>query len=128
MSEITEIKTLEELIEVTSPKTVFIAVEKEDHPIGDEEDAEGKADHAVRAVSITERVLAQLDKCEVVNRAVIKVIPKEGDAVVTNQYAFVDVKQNWTKALTSDIAFVYRLDGKIEIIRGGDVKPYTLLD
>ncbi|UQT02683.1 hypothetical protein YUBABA_01490 [Serratia phage vB_SmaM-Yubaba] len=128
MSEITEIKTLEELIEVTSPKTVFIAVEKEDHPIGDEEDAEGKADHAVRAVSITERVLAQLDKCEVINRAVIKVTPKEGDAVVTNQYAFVDVKQNWTKALTSDIAFVYRLDGKIEIIRGGDVKPYTLLD
>lgn len=87
-----------------------------------------KADHAVRAVSITERVLAQLDKCEVINRAVIKVTPKEGDAVVTNQYAFVDVKQNWTKALTSDIAFVYRLDGKIEIIRGGDVKPYTLLD
>lgn len=43
MSEITEIKTLEELIEVTSPKTVFIAVEKEDHPIGDEEDAEGKS-------------------------------------------------------------------------------------
>lgn len=128
MSEITEIKTLEELIEVTSPKTFFIAVEKEDHPIGDEEDAEGKADHAVRAVSITERVLAQLDKCEVINRAVIKVTPKEGDAVVTNQYAFVDVKQNWTKALTSDIAFVYRLDGKIEIIRGGDVKPYTLLD
>lgn len=128
MSEITEIKTLEELIEVTSPKTVFIAVEKEDHPIGDEADVEGKADHAVRAISITERVLAQLDKCEVVNRAVIKVTPKEGDAVVTNQYAFVDVKQNWTKALTSDIAFVYRLDGKIEIIRGGDVKPYTLLD
>lgn len=129
MSEITEIKTLEELIEVTSPKTVFIAVEKEDHPIGDEEDAEGKADHAVRAISITERVLAQLDKCEIINRAVIKVSPKEGDVVVTDQYAFIEATNaNRTKALTSDIAFVYRLDGKIEIIRGGDVKPYTLLD
>lgn len=128
MSETKVINTLEELIDFSTPKTIFIAVEMEQHPIGDEENTEGQADHAVRAISITERVRGLVDKADIINAAVIKIEPKEGDAKILNQYAFVDPKLTWTKALTSDVAFVYRLDGKIEVVRGSDVKPYTLLD
>lgn len=128
MSEIKEIKTLEELIEVVTPRSIFVAIEMEKHPIGDEENAEGKADHAVRAMSIVERIRSAIDKGDIINGAVVRLEADEGNAEITPRYAFTDPKQSWTKAITSDIAFIYRLDGKIELVRGGDVKPYTLLD
>lgn len=120
-------ETLEEVLECVKPKNVFIVVEVEQ-----DYKHKNNLDHAVRAIGIVERIRSFDEKIIVSNgTAFLQPTPK-GHAKLFNHYVFISLDALQDIKL-SDLAFVYRLDGKCEIIQAKTdddkitILPYTLV-
>lgn len=127
------IPTLEELLVKVEPKNVFIIVEAE-QPVeaGDEDIIVGAEDLmgiAQRSKDITERVWATLKKVKTRTAVAYKTPVPEGHASIIPTYTFIGKQAALHDIGLSDVSFVYRLDGKIQIVRSNeeDVLPYTIL-
>lgn len=116
-----EIKTLEELLAASAPKTVYVLVEKE----GSEVPKEVDPDLATRIIMAVERVRTELAKVDVKSCSVFKLEGKDEDKA---KYGIVGNHVPWADILKSDLVYVYRLDDKLSVVRSEAVDPYTLLD
>lgn len=117
-----QIKTVEELLDLLEPKTVFLCSEV------DPDLKLSFAEQVDRIALPVERIRGYLDKVEVKNATVWRMATKPGDAEIIPIYGFVDPNKGWGDAFKSEVTLIYLLNNKYQVVRAGDVLPYTLLD
>lgn len=117
-----QIKTVEELLDMLEPKSVFLCVEVEP------ELKLSLAEQVDRVVLPVERIRAGLDTVEVKNATVWRMATKPANAEVIPIYGFVDPNKGWCDAFKSEVTLIYLLNNKYQVVRAGEVLPYTLLD
>lgn len=133
MSEEKKFETLEDVVRVVKPKSIQVLLEVE-HDF-----TYGNTDRDCHNVQRIEDILDRLEDCpeslhaETDNALVFRQPVIEGNATIIPVYGIIGTKEAWSNLLSRDLTFIYRLDGRIEIVRvNGDNKdkgplPYTLV-
>ncbi|QGH72095.1 hypothetical protein N1M2_232 [Klebsiella phage N1M2] len=118
MTNTNPITRLEKLIEVVKPETVSVMLEVKEGHTFDDSLANGlntdKLDKLLWEIESHQDMVSNIPEME--TYLVYKLgVPSEGK-VPSPAYAFLDPKFNWDKIRKTDLAIIFRLDWKIEVV------------
>lgn len=133
MTDLKEIKTLDELLALVKPKTVSVLLEvKEGHTFDDTHENGLNVDKLDKLLWEIESNQDMVDAIPEMETALVYHLPIiEGKPQQGPSYALFDPKVTLAKIRNTDLAIIFRLDWKIELFHvkeGLDIKFPSTLD